>query len=70
MNHQRRTGEPSYLEPFVRTDRILVKEGEYFYRTRECDMIGPFATISEARYDLNMFVEVSEIEKEINAIVC
>ena len=70
MSKKYRAGEPCYLEPFVRSDRILLKNGKYYYRTRECEFIGPFANISDARYDLNLFVEVSEIEKEISTIMC
>ena len=58
------------LEPFIREQRIIRKGGEYFYRTRECQRIGPFRTKKDAKVDLNLFVEVTRIEKDLHTMIC
>lgn len=65
MNLRVRDGEPTLGHHFERTNRVVVSDEGYFYRTRECDLIGPFTTEAEALYDLNVFVQVSEIEKNL-----
>ena len=66
----RRAGEPIYLEPFVRAQRLVLKDGFYFYRTRECQFIGPFESVKDAECDLKLFVEVNQIEQEIQTMIC
>ncbi|TQV74957.1 hypothetical protein FLL45_08420 [Aliikangiella marina] len=65
MNIKLRAGEPAMGYQFTRTNRLVVSDDGYFYRTRECDLIGPFFTEAEALYDLNVFVKVSEIEQNL-----
>ena len=64
MSYQLREGEPFYLAILKRKDRFVLSDEGYFYKTRECDLIGPFATESEALFDLNTFIEVAKIEQE------
>jgi len=66
MNLKARTGEPALGHHFERTSRMVISDEGYFYRTRECDLIGPFTTEAEALYDLNVFVKVSEIERNLH----
>ena len=65
MSYQLRAGEPFYLPILDRTERIAINDDGYFYKTRECDIVGPFATESEALYDLNVFIDVLKIESEL-----
>ena len=65
MNYQRRSNEPQDLGPLTRKNRFVINDEGYFYRTRECDLIGPFPTQSEALFDLNVFVKVTEIEQTL-----
>ncbi|TQV77483.1 hypothetical protein FLL45_05950 [Aliikangiella marina] len=70
MSYVRRAGEPIYLEPFERKERLIIRDGFYFYRTRECQFIGPFETAKDAASDLNMFVEINQIEQQIHTMIC
>lgn len=70
MPYIRRAGEPTYLEPFVRGERLVQKDGSYFYRTRECQYIGPFDSAKDAEFDLNLFVEVNVIDRDIHTMIC
>jgi hypothetical protein len=66
VDYQRRANEPEDLEPIARQSRFVINDEGYFYRTRECDLIGPFPTESEALFDLNVFVKVTEIESTLS----
>lgn len=70
MTYQYRQGEPSYLSRFERGERIVIRDEGFYYRTRECEMIGPFESRSEAALDLNTFIQVTEIQKEIHTMIC
>lgn len=70
MTYQHRQGEPSYLSQFERGERFVIRDEGFFYRTRECELIGPFQSRSEATLDLNTFIQVTEIEKEIHTMIC
>ncbi|MCW8878731.1 MAG: DUF6316 family protein [Kangiellaceae bacterium] len=50
---------------YNRSDRVIINDEGYFYRTREQDLMGPFSTESEALFDLNVFLQVTEIEQEL-----
>ncbi|TQV89592.1 DUF6316 family protein [Aliikangiella coralliicola] len=65
MPYTHRLGEPDYLLPLERSDRFVVSDEGFFYRTRECDLIGPFATKLEAHADLKFFINVTKNEKNI-----
>ena len=67
MSYTHRSGEPDYLLPLERSDRLVVNDEGFFYRTRECDLIGPFATELAARADLKFFINVTRIEQNISA---
>ena len=66
MSYQRRIGEPEYFTQFNRSSRFVINDEGFFYRTRECELIGPFPTESEALFDLNVFVKVTEIEESLH----
>lgn len=59
----RKTDDKSSLHP--QTERLIISDDGYFYRTREEGFIGPFSTESEALFDLNVFIEVTQIEESI-----
>ncbi|WP_196138705.1 DUF6316 family protein [Aliikangiella sp. G2MR2-5] len=52
-------------QEFSRSGRIVRSKGEFFYRTREQKYVGPFATKTEAMFDINVFIEAKKIEMEI-----
>ncbi|WP_444996996.1 DUF6316 family protein [Aliikangiella sp. IMCC44359] len=56
--------QPSTL--YKRSDRFVVNDSGFFYKTREGDLHGPFSTESSALFDLNIFLEIIEIEKQIH----
>ena len=65
MLHSKRSGEllnPSFI---TRRNRLRHSDDGYYYKSRECDLVGPFGTESEALYDLNVFIEVIKIEQEM-----
>ena len=49
-----------------RSNRFVVNDSGFYYKTREGDLHGPFSTESSALFDLNIFLEVVEIEKQIH----
>lgn|GEM_PF-1457722 len=65
MSSKHRAGEARDCSVFKRSSRFVINDEGFFYRTRECDLIGPFNTESEALYDLNVFIKVTEIEAEL-----
>jgi hypothetical protein len=49
---------------FNRSDRILIDDDGYCYKTREGKIIGSFETEAAAKYDMNRFIELIELEKK------
>jgi len=47
---------------FSRTPRVLISDDGYFYKTREGEMRGAFASESIAMDDLKVFIKVMAIE--------
>ena len=64
MLYERRIGEPSFLSVFERSDRLIVGGDSFFYKTRECEKVGPFESRIDAEHDLRTFVVLSEINNE------
>lgn len=52
-------------ENFKRSERLIVNERGFYYRTREGNVAGPFVTRSHAMFDLNNFVSVAIIEEQL-----
>jgi hypothetical protein len=63
---QLRERESGYLpaSAFMRTNRIVRFKRGYYFKSREKNLIGPFATESEARFELNLYIEIKGIEQE------
>ncbi|TQV88212.1 DUF6316 family protein [Aliikangiella coralliicola] len=59
-----RMEDPYQYIQFKRSNRIVVNDEGFHYRTREGQLVGPFSTKSEAKYDLNTFLKIVAIEKE------
>lgn len=53
---------------FNRTQRIVIGDGGYHFKTREDSIVGPFHTEAEARFELNLFVEIKQIEREFSTL--
>ena len=53
---------------FERTNRIILENRQYSYKTREGDTVGPFSTEAEAKYDMNQFIELAGLEKEFRQL--
>jgi hypothetical protein len=68
MSAQNRKDDLLPLVCFNRSNRINNKAGGYYYNTREGEVRGSFATEAKARYDLNQFIELIMLEKELQAI--
>ena len=49
---------------FMRTNRIVIGDQGYFFKSRENQVNGPFSTEAEARFELNLFIEIKQIELE------
>ena len=60
-----REGDGQVSQAFIRGDRLIINDEGYFYRTREEGIVGPYNTESEALFNLNVFIEVTQIEKSI-----
>ncbi|MET1254425.1 DUF6316 family protein [Aliikangiella maris] len=65
--YQTRAEDANITDLFSRSNRFVKQDGELFYRTREGELHGPFSTESSALFDLNIFLEVVEIEKQIHS---
>lgn len=66
MNLQARANDAVKRYIYQRTDRVMINDEGYFYRTREGEIMGPFATESETLFDLNIFKQVTMLEQELN----
>lgn len=65
MRTLRRISDPQISEVFTRSERLVIDDNGYHYRTREGELIGPFVTESQALYDLNSFVELSVLQQQL-----
>ena len=65
MSYTPRISDALGAQLYDQTDRVIINDEGYFYRTREQELMGPFSTESEALFDLNVFLRVTEIEKEL-----
>ncbi|WP_444997271.1 DUF6316 family protein [Aliikangiella sp. IMCC44359] len=68
MNAQYRKN--GFIPPvyFNRSSRIFNNDSGYYYKTREGEVRGSFPTEAEARYDLNHFVELIQLEQELQSM--
>lgn len=62
----RSSDNSNYTGHYDRSDRFVVADDGFYYRTREGEVRGPFVTQSEANFDLNIFLEVISIEQQLN----
>lgn len=62
----RDSDNPKYVGHYDRSERFVIADDGYYYRTREGELRGPFVTQSEANFDLNIFLEVITIEQQLN----
>ncbi len=65
MNNQQRAHTYVPASFFNRSDRILIDDNGFYYKTREGATAGPFLTESKALFDLNIFIKITEIEVEL-----
>ena len=65
MNNKNRQADILSTDTFKRTDRILVEDNVFYYKTREGDICGAFETKSEALYDLNIYIANAQIQQEL-----
>ena len=49
---------------FTRTNRIVISDQGYFFKSRESRFNGPYPTEAKARFELNLFIEIKRIEQE------
>ncbi len=62
-----RSTDPINSDNFHRKERLVICDTGIYYKTREQKLVGPFATESKAKLDLNIFIEVISIEKQLEA---
>jgi len=65
MYTKRSTDGYLLIAAFTRNDRMVIKEGDYYYRTREQEMMGPYPTEAIAEFELNIFLHIKAIEQEL-----
>jgi len=65
MDYLPRATDLPDCQVYSRSERLIINDEGYFYLTREGDVMGPFITESQALFDLNVFIQVTAIEKEI-----
>ncbi len=51
---------------YQRTERFVINDAGFFYRTRENELIGPFVSEAEAQQDLNVYIQVIAIEQDLD----
>jgi len=66
MQLQGREGGYLPASAFTRTHRIVINDNGYYFKTREQSILGPFPTEAETLFELNVFIEIKEIEKEFS----
>ena len=50
---------------FTRKDRMVFKNGDYYYDTREQGFMGPYPTKPTAEFELNIFLHIKAIEQDL-----
>lgn len=65
MNTKRSTDRYLLIAAFTRSHRMVILEGEYYYYTRELELIGPYSTKPIAEFELNIFLYIKAIEQEL-----
>ena len=43
---------------FSRTERIVIDDAGFYFKTRSHELVGPFETEAHANYELAMFINV------------
>ena len=65
MNNQQRAHTYVPASLFKRSDRIVIDDNGYYYKTREGGITGPFITEAKTLFDLNIFILTTEVELEL-----
>ncbi len=51
---------------FTRTNRIVIGDRGYYFKSRDNQLNGPYPTEAETRFELNLFIEIKRIEEEFS----
>lgn len=65
MYTKRNTDGYLLIAAFIRNNRMVTREGDFYYRTREQEMMGPYPTQSIAEFELNIFMHIKAIEQDL-----
>ncbi len=49
---------------FTRTNRIVIGDRGYYFKSRDSQINGPYPTEAKAKFELNLFIEIKRIEEE------
>ena len=65
MYTKRSTDGYLLIAAFTRSRRMVIKEDDYYYKTREQEIMGPYSTGPIAEFELNIFLHIIAIEQEL-----
>ncbi len=65
MSTKRSTDDYLLIAAFTRKDRMVFKNGDYYYKTREQRFMGPYPTEPTAEFELNIFLHIKSIEQDL-----
>jgi len=65
MRAQRNIDNQFAKHSFNRSERLINQDSVYFYKTRDGDVSAKFGTRAAALYDLNKFIAVITLQKEL-----
>lgn len=65
MNTKRITDGYLLIAAFTRNNRMVTSEGDYYYRTREQELMGPYPSETVAEFELSIFLHIKTIEQEL-----
>lgn len=68
MEAQNRLGGVLPAAAFTRKERLVVNDSGYYFKTREDNLMGPFPTEAEAKFELNTFIKIKHLEIEFKSI--
>ncbi|TQV85029.1 DUF6316 family protein [Aliikangiella coralliicola] len=66
MNRAIHRKTDSLNKTYAKTQRIIINDRGVFYKVRGGKLNGPFETEADARNDLKVFMQVVEIEEQLD----
>ena len=66
MNESKRRSDLPPFKEYKKIERLEKQCDGYYYHIRESGAVGPFMTLSAARFDLNNYLQSIKVQQEFN----